>query len=49
MQVKKEVKNVKHTILKSVVGTLDLNVRYLLQGESFPGVRKFSSKVFLSK
>ncbi|XP_057545202.1 GCN5-related N-acetyltransferase 6, chloroplastic isoform X2 [Amaranthus tricolor] len=37
--VKKEVKNVKHTILKSVVGTLDLNVRYLLQGESFPGER----------
>ncbi|CAO2823164.1 unnamed protein product [Amaranthus hypochondriacus] len=37
--VKKEVKNVEHTILKSVVGTLDLNIRYLLQGESFPGER----------
>ncbi|XP_021714998.1 uncharacterized protein LOC110682967 isoform X1 [Chenopodium quinoa] len=37
--VKKEANNVKHTILKSVVGTLDLSIRYLLQGESFPGER----------
>ncbi|KNA21654.1 hypothetical protein SOVF_041260 [Spinacia oleracea] len=37
--VKKEVKNVKHTVLKSVVGTLDFSIRYLLQGESFPGER----------
>lgn len=36
---KKEDKNVKHTILKSVVGTLDLSIRYLLPGESFPGER----------
>lgn len=37
-QVRKEQKNVKRTILKSVVGTLDLSVRYLLIGETFPGV-----------
>ncbi|KAI7981888.1 putative N-acetyltransferase san [Camellia lanceoleosa] len=37
--VKKEDKNVKCTILKSVVGTLDLSIRYLLPGETFPGER----------
>lgn len=37
-QVKKEEKNVKRTVLKSVVGTLDLSVRHLLHGETFPGV-----------
>ncbi|KAL2604333.1 hypothetical protein AAZV13_09G062600 [Glycine max] len=36
--VRKEQKNAKHSILKSVVGTLDLNIRYLLQGETYPGV-----------
>lgn len=39
--MKKEQKNVKRPILKSVVGTLDLNIRYLLQGETFPGVLHF--------
>ena len=38
-QVKKEVRNAKRTVLKSVVGTLDLNIRYLLHGETFPGVQ----------
>ncbi|KAF7837939.1 Acyl-CoA N-acyltransferase [Senna tora] len=38
--VKKEQKNVKRPILRSVVGTLDLNILYLLQGESFPGERE---------
>ncbi|KAL5572350.1 hypothetical protein UlMin_021947 [Ulmus minor] len=37
--VKKEAKNVKRTVLKSVVGTLDLSIRYLLHGETFPGER----------
>lgn len=37
--VKKEDKNVKRTVIKSVVGTLDLSIRYMLQGESFPGER----------
>lgn len=35
--VRKEDKNVKRTVLKSVVGTLDLSIRCLLQGETFPG------------
>ncbi|KAA8523320.1 hypothetical protein F0562_009743 [Nyssa sinensis] len=37
--VKKEEGNVKHTVLKSVVGTLDLSIRYLLHGETFPQER----------
>lgn len=37
--VKKDEKNVKRTVLRSVVGTLDLSIRYLLQGENFPGER----------
>ncbi|GAV72797.1 Acetyltransf_1 domain-containing protein [Cephalotus follicularis] len=37
--VKKEERNVKRTIIKSVVGTLDLSFRHLLNGESFPGER----------
>lgn len=41
-QVKKEPGNEKLMVLKSVVGTLDLNIRYLLQGETFPGVNFFS-------
>ncbi|RVX05374.1 hypothetical protein CK203_013521 [Vitis vinifera] len=35
--VKKEERGVKQTVLKSVVGTLDLSIRYLLNGETFPG------------
>lgn len=37
--VMKEVKNVKRTVIKSVVGTLDLCIRYMLHGETFPGER----------
>ncbi|KAJ7979248.1 Acyl-CoA N-acyltransferase (NAT) superfamily protein [Quillaja saponaria] len=37
--VKKEERNVKRTVIKSVVGTLDLSIRFLLQGETFPGER----------
>lgn len=37
--VKKEPSNVKQTILKSIVGTLDLSIQYLLHGETFPGER----------
>ncbi|XP_039014626.1 uncharacterized protein LOC120144674 [Hibiscus syriacus] len=38
--VRKEERNVKHTVLKSVVGTLDFSIRHLLHGESFPGERE---------
>lgn len=37
-QVKKEEKNVRRTVLNSVVGTLDLSIRQYLQGETYPGV-----------
>lgn len=37
-QVRQEDKHVKRTVLKGVVGTLDLSVRCLLHGETFPGV-----------
>lgn len=40
-QVKKDEANVKRTVLSSVVGTLDINIRYLLCGETFPGVFDF--------
>ncbi|XP_042478389.1 uncharacterized protein LOC122059583 [Macadamia integrifolia] len=35
--VKKAEKNQQCTILKSVVGTLDLSIQHLLQGEEYPG------------
>ncbi|KAK6944748.1 GNAT domain, partial [Dillenia turbinata] len=35
--VEKQDKNKKRTVLKSVVGTLDLSIRYLSHGETFPG------------
>ncbi|KAG4141433.1 hypothetical protein ERO13_D06G075200v2 [Gossypium hirsutum] len=38
--VRKEERNVKRTVLKSVVGTLDFSIRHLLHGESFPGERE---------
>lgn len=34
--VKKEAKNKRRIVLNSVVGTLDLSIRQLLQGENFP-------------
>ncbi|XP_030530494.1 uncharacterized protein LOC115740963 isoform X2 [Rhodamnia argentea] len=37
--VKKEHGNVNRMILKSIVGTLDLSIQYLLHGETFPGER----------
>ncbi|KAJ8767490.1 hypothetical protein K2173_017534 [Erythroxylum novogranatense] len=37
--VRKEDRTVKRTVLKSVVGTLDLSIRCLLHGETFPGER----------
>uniref|UniRef100_A0A2P2K2B5 N-acetyltransferase domain-containing protein n=1 Tax=Rhizophora mucronata TaxID=61149 RepID=A0A2P2K2B5_RHIMU len=37
--VRRQDRNVKRTVLKSVVGTLDLSIRCLLHGETFPGER----------
>ncbi|XP_020275920.1 uncharacterized protein LOC109850328 isoform X2 [Asparagus officinalis] len=38
-QVKKDEPNMKRTVLSSIVGTLDINIRHLLCGETFPGER----------
>ncbi|XP_024968277.1 uncharacterized protein LOC112507787 isoform X2 [Cynara cardunculus var. scolymus] len=46
--VKKEVKNVKRTVLNSIVGTMDLSIRQYLQGETYPGVKR-QSGVLASK
>ncbi|CDY18035.1 hypothetical protein HID58_074690 [Brassica napus] len=43
--VKKEEKHIKRSVIKSVVGTLDLNIRFFLQGENFPG-EKVKSQLF---
>ncbi|ANM62100.1 Acyl-CoA N-acyltransferases (NAT) superfamily protein [Arabidopsis thaliana] len=45
--VKKEEKHIKRSVIKSVVGTLDLSIRYFLQGETFPG-EKVKSQLFCS-
>lgn len=36
--MRNEEKNNRHTVLKSVVGTLDLMIGHLSHGEDFPGV-----------
>ncbi|XP_026662767.1 uncharacterized protein LOC103712584 isoform X2 [Phoenix dactylifera] len=41
--VKNDERNGKRTVLSSIVGTLDLNIRHLLCGETFPGPSAFSS------
>ncbi|XP_057834215.1 GCN5-related N-acetyltransferase 6, chloroplastic isoform X2 [Cryptomeria japonica] len=41
--VKKEVKIKRRIVLNSIVGTLDLSIRQLLQGETFPGEQAGSS------
>ncbi|KAL3621940.1 hypothetical protein CASFOL_034136 [Castilleja foliolosa] len=47
--VKKEDKNVRRTVLNSIVGTLDLSIRQFMQGEKHPGERKRLSAVFASQ
>lgn len=47
--VKKEIKNVKRTVLNSIVGTMDLSIRQYLQGETYPGEVKRQSGVLASK
>ncbi|KAL9229465.1 hypothetical protein vseg_004928 [Gypsophila vaccaria] len=43
--VKREEKNIRRTVLNSVVGTLDLSIRQFLQGETYPGEKQRSSVV----
>ncbi|EOA31429.1 hypothetical protein CARUB_v10014609mg [Capsella rubella] len=45
--VKKEEKHIKRSVIKSVVGTLDLSFRFFLHGETFPG-EKVKSQLFCS-
>ncbi|KAI3670731.1 hypothetical protein L1987_87727 [Smallanthus sonchifolius] len=45
--VKKEPRNERHTVLKSVVGTLDVSIRPFLHGETFPG-EKVKAPIFHS-
>lgn len=46
--VKKEEKNIRRTVLNSVVGTLDLSIRQYLRGETYPGEIKRLSSVLAS-
>ncbi|KAG9444255.1 hypothetical protein H6P81_015595 [Aristolochia fimbriata] len=46
--VKTEDKNVRRTVLNSVVGTLDLSIRQFLHGETFPGELKKVNAVLVS-
>uniref|UniRef100_A0A1J3EFA8 N-acetyltransferase domain-containing protein n=1 Tax=Noccaea caerulescens TaxID=107243 RepID=A0A1J3EFA8_NOCCA len=43
--VRKEERHIKRSVIKSVVGTLDLSIRFFLQGETFPG-EKVKSQLF---
>nr|KAJ0195343.1 hypothetical protein LSAT_V11C700356890 [Lactuca sativa] len=45
--VKKENGNERHTVLKSVVGTLDVSIRPFLHGETFPG-EKVKATIFFN-
>ncbi|PSR90098.1 Acyl-CoA N-acyltransferase protein [Actinidia chinensis var. chinensis] len=46
--VKKEEKNIRRTVLNSVVGTLDLSIRQFLRGETYPGEIKRPSAILES-
>ncbi|CAH2079684.1 unnamed protein product [Thlaspi arvense] len=45
--VKKEERHIKRSVIRSVVGTLDLSIRFFFQGETFPG-EKLKSQLFCS-
>ncbi|RWR75899.1 GNAT domain-containing protein [Cinnamomum micranthum f. kanehirae] len=47
--VKKEEKNVRRTVINSVVGTLDISIRQFLHGETFPGELKKTNAVLVSQ
>ncbi|XXG81690.1 hypothetical protein AAC387_Pa09g2265 [Persea americana] len=47
--VKSEETNSKRTVMNSVIGTLDISIRYLLHGETFPGEQSKSSFTGFSK
>ncbi|KGN66295.1 uncharacterized protein LOC101207838 [Cucumis sativus] len=47
--VRKEQKHIKRTVIKSVVATLDLCLRHLMHGETFPGEREKSHVCSINK
>ncbi|KAM7528259.1 hypothetical protein LguiB_031669 [Lonicera macranthoides] len=47
--VKKEDKNIRRSVLNSVVGTLDLSIRQFMQGETYPRVAERRSAVLASQ
>ncbi|KAJ6809583.1 uncharacterized protein M6B38_162165 [Iris pallida] len=47
--VKKEEKNVKRTILSSIVGTLDISIRHFLCGETYLGERSKACSMFCKR
>ncbi|XP_073141324.1 GCN5-related N-acetyltransferase 6, chloroplastic-like isoform X3 [Henckelia pumila] len=47
--VKKEEKNVRRTVLNSIVGTLDLSIRQFVQGETYPEDVKRHSAVLANQ
>ncbi|XP_028072034.1 uncharacterized protein LOC114274144 isoform X4 [Camellia sinensis] len=47
--VKKEDKNIRRTVINSVVGTLDLSIRQFLSGETYPGEVKRPSAILASR
>ncbi|GAB2278684.1 hypothetical protein Dimus_013359 [Dionaea muscipula] len=47
--LKREERNVRRTVLNSVVGTLDISIRQFLQGERYPGERTTPSAVMASQ
>ncbi|CAM8892251.1 unnamed protein product [Rhodiola kirilowii] len=44
--VKKEDKNVRRTVIKSIVGTLDISIRQYFSGETYPGEIRKSTALF---
>ncbi|KAG6588080.1 hypothetical protein SDJN03_16645, partial [Cucurbita argyrosperma subsp. sororia] len=47
--VSKEQKHIKRTVIKSVVATLDMSLRHLMHGETFPGEREKSHVCSINK
>ncbi|XP_022147601.1 uncharacterized protein LOC111016486 [Momordica charantia] len=47
--VRKEQRHIKRTVIKSVVATLDMSLRHLMHGETFPGEREKSHLCSINK
>ncbi|CAK9328185.1 unnamed protein product [Citrullus colocynthis] len=47
--VRREQKHIKRTVIKSVLATLDMSMRHLMHGETFPGERERSHLCSINK